>query len=398
MTQDAEAMALARRALAHLHAKTTDQAPDTMALPVEAYTDPERYRREVDRVFKHLPLAVALSLELPKPGSYRALNVMDVPVLLVRDQDGLARAFLNVCRHRGARICAEGHGKVDRLVCPYHAWQYDLQGKLTGLFGAATFGEVSARTHSLTILQCDERAGLLWVLLTPGETMDIDTWLGGFADRLAELRLTQWHLHEQREIPGPGWKITWEGYQESYHHNTVHPNTVGKFTIGNLTLHDTWGPHQRIVFGRRSLAELDAQPPEQWQPETHIRRIHLGFPNLAISGILGDHCLVSQIYPGPTPESTLTRQTVLAAREPRTDEERAATETFSRIVLTAVRDEDYAIAATVQAGLRSGGNTAFTIGRNEPAVQHFHRSLASIMQPDATAAQKWPDHETRGTA
>ena len=387
MTQDPESMALARRALAHLHAKTTDQAPGVLAVPIDAYIDPDRFQREVDRTFRHLPLALALSLELPTPGSYRALSVLDVPVLIVRGKDGVARAFLNVCRHRGARICQPGHGSAERLVCPYHAWQYDLQGRLSGLFGASTFGEVAAETHSLTPLQCDERVGLVWVMLTPGDSMPIDPWLGGFADKLAALRLESWHLHEQREIAGPGWKVVWEGYLESYHHNTVHPNTVGKLTIGNLTLHDTWGPHQRIVFGRRSLGELEQTPVEQWQPDAHTRRIHLGFPNLAISGILGDHCLVTQIFPGPTPETTVTRQAVLAARMPTTDQERKATEDFSAIVLTAVRDEDYAIGAGVQAGLKSGANSALTIGRNEPAVQHFHNTLALFMQTGQGAGQ-----------
>jgi hypothetical protein len=135
------------------------------------------------------------------------------------------------------------------------------------------------------------------------------------------------------------------------------------------------------VFGRRSLADLPGTPEVQWEPETHIRRIHLGFPNLAISGVLGDHCLVSQVFPGPTPDSTVTRQSVLAAKRPVTEQEKQATEAFSQIVLQAVRDEDYVIGAGVQAGLKSGANTAFTIGRNEPAVQHFHKMVAGFMAP-----------------
>jgi phenylpropionate dioxygenase-like ring-hydroxylating dioxygenase large terminal subunit len=384
MAVGSESMALVRRALKHLDNKGTDQAAGTWTQPIESYIDPDQYNREVDRLFKHSPLALALSLELPAPKSYKAMTVMQTPLILVRGADGVARAFLNACRHRGAQLCKHGVGTAERFVCPYHAWQYDIQGKLTGLYGASTFGEVSAETHSLTELACAERAGLIWVMLTPGESFKVDDWLGDFSTQLDTLNLDGWYLYDQRDIPGPGWKVAWEGYLESYHHNTVHVNTVGKFTIGNLTLHDTYGPHQRIVFGRRSLSELPNQPEAQWEPEQHIRRIHLGFPNLAISGVLGDHCLVSQVFPGPTPETTVTRQSVLAAKRPVTEAEKQATEAFSQIVLQAVRDEDYAIGAGVQAGLKSGANQAFTIGRNEPAVQHFHKTVASFMAPSDT--------------
>ncbi len=371
---------LARRALAHLRNKTTDQAPATMRQPVEAYSDPARFRREVDRIFHHLPLGLALGIELPVPGSYKAFTVMEKPILLVRAEDGVVRAFINACRHRGAQVCPPGSGTLKRLVCPYHAWRFDLKGQLTGLFGESTFGEVSAATHSLTELPCAERVGVVWVGLTPGEHFDIDHFLGDFAAPLGALHLDQWHVYAQRDIPGPGWKAAWDGYLESYHHNTVHSTTVGKFTIGNLILHDAYGPHQRLVFGRRSLGELDGVPEAQWDAETHLRRIHLCFPNLAISGVLGDHCLVSQVFPGPTTDTTTTRQTVLAARVPVTDAQKEATETFSQLVLRAVSEEDYAIGFTIQQALRAGGNTAFTFGRNEPGVQHFHRTVEAYMQ------------------
>lgn len=386
MTTCTESMSLARRALTHLQNKTTDQAPSTMEQPVEAYIDPQRYQREVKHIFKQLPIALALSVELPTAKSYRALTVMDVPVILVRGDDGVVRAFVNVCRHRGAQVCKNGTGTVQRFVCPYHAWQYDLQGKLTGLYGASTFGDVDAATHSLTELGCAERAGLVWVVLTPGIAFDIHAWLGDFAAQLDTLDLDQWHLHEQRDLVGPGWKVAWDGYLEAYHHNTVHTSTVGQYTVGNLLLHNTYGPHQRIVFGRRTLSELETTPQDQWEPEKHIRRIYSGFPNLSISGVLGDHCMVSQLFPGPTPDTTLTRQSILAAHKPVTPEQKEATERFSQMVLQAVRDEDYAIGAFVQSGLKSGGNKCFIYGRNEPAVQHYHRAVASFMENADTAA------------
>lgn len=373
-----EMMSLARRALRHLQNSSTDQADDTMSLPVQAYIDPERYEREVELIFKRLPLALAMSLEVPEPGSYRAMTTLGMPLIIVRGNDGKARAFINVCRHRGAQVCKEGTGSIRRFVCPYHAWQYDLQGKLSGIYGAGTFGEVSAETHSLTPLWCEERSGLIWVCLTPALQFDIDEWLGDFAAQLDTLQLDKWHIYEQREIEGPGWKVAWDGYLEAYHHNTLHANTVGKYTIGNLMLQDVYGPHQRITFGRRSLKEMLDQDESEWEPDKHLRLIHSVFPNVSISGVLGDHCLFSQVYPGPTIDRTITRQLVLASRKPETQQEHEASAAFSATVLQAVRDEDYAVGLKVQAGIRSGGNEVFTFGRNEPAIQHYHQWVGRL--------------------
>ncbi len=379
MNRNEEMRELTRRALEHYTNGTTDQAPAPYPIPVAAYTDRERYAREIDRVFKHLPLALALSIELPQPGDYRAMHVVGVPVLIVRGKDGSARAFLNACRHRGARICDPGSGSARVFTCPYHAWAYNDRGELVSRYAAETFGDVDHATLGLTELACAERAGLVFVVLTPGEPLDIDNWLGDFRDELATLKLDSWHVFEQRELPGPGWKVALDGYLEAYHHNSLHGKTVGKLTIGNLLVLDTWGPHQRLTFGRKSLAELVGVPPEQWDVNQHIRLIHNCFPSLSVSGILGDHCLVSQIFPGPDPTSTITRQTVLSAKIPETDEARAASELFSAMVLQAVRDEDYRVGATIQEGLDCGANSEFILGRNEPAVQNYHRTIARLM-------------------
>ena len=343
MTRSEELMILTRRAVAHLEARTTDQAESTMALPVSAYCDPERYRQEVDRIFRHQPLALALSSELPGPGNYRAMSVMGTPVLLVRGSDGIARAFLNVCRHRGAAVCEPGSGKTSRFDCPYHAWSYDDQGRLAAMYGDTTFGDVDRTALGLTALPVAESAGFIWVTLTPGANFDIDDWLGDFAPQVAALELDKWHIYERRELNGPGWKVAWDGYLEGYHQQALHPNTVGKNTISNLMVVDAYGPHQRIVFARKSLRQLRGTPESDWDPAQHIRLIHSAFPNLSISGVLGDHCLVSQIFPGPSPDSSLTVQTILCQEPPSSEAAKEAAKTFSAMVLQAVRDEDYAV-------------------------------------------------------
>jgi phenylpropionate dioxygenase-like ring-hydroxylating dioxygenase large terminal subunit len=375
-------MGLARR-LVDLHqAGSTDQAPEPMVQSLDAYTDPARWRHEVNRIFKGLPLPVALSVELPEPGDYRAMTIFDVPLLMVRGKDGVVRAMINACRHRGAPVTEEGRGHKGsgRFSCPYHAWTYDDHGTLVSMFGQSTFGDVDPADLGLKTLPCAERSGLIWAGLTPGDDFDIDEWLGGFRAELDSLQLGDWHLYAQRTLDGPGWKVTWDGYLEGYHQQAVHPQTVGKNTIANLATWDTYGPHQRFVFARKSLPQLVDLPESQWVPDDHIRLIHSGFPNLSISGILGGHCLVSLVFPLLEMDKTVTIQTVLTAKQPETEAEKKAAEDFAQMALLAVRDEDYGMGFRIQAGLNSKGNEAFIFGRNEPTLQHYHRMVEKLSQ------------------
>ena len=378
-------ISLVKRALDHYQNKTTDQASDVMSNSIDAYVDEDRYQKEVDRIFKRLPLALCLSSELPKDNTHRAMNVIDTPVLITRGKDSKVRAFLNICRHRGSKICEEGTGKKRNFVCPYHAWTYDHEGKLIGMYGEKTFGDIKKEDFGLIELMCSERSGLVWVMLNPEENFNIDKWLGDFASELDTLNLENWHIHEQREIDGPGWKVALDGYLEAYHHNQLHGDTVGKHTVGNLLVLDTYGPHQRLTFGRKTLKDLIDKPETEWKsPQENIRLIHSGFPNLSISGVLGDHCLVSQIFPTSSPNRTITRQTILSAKKPETDKELQNTNEFSEMVRQAVVDEDYKIGLEIQSNISHMGSNDFIYGKNEPAVQNYHSWIKSFMSKDGT--------------
>ena len=384
-THSDEMISLVKRALDHYENKTTDQAPDVMSNSIDAYVDEARYKKEVDRIFKNLPLALCLSSELPKENTHRAMNVIDTPVLITRSEDKKIRAFLNVCRHRGSKVCEEGPGEKRNFICPYHAWTYNHEGKLIGMYGEKTFGDINKEDFGLIELQCVERSGLVWVMLDPEETFNIDNWLGDFAPELETLNLTHWHIHEQREIEGPGWKVALDGYLEAYHHNQLHGDTVGQHTVGNLLVLDTYGPHQRLTFGRKTLKELIDKPESEWDsPEDNIRLIHSGFPNLSISGVLGDHCLVSQIFPTSSPSRTITRQTILSAKKPETDQELEKTNDFSEMVRQAVVDEDYKMGLEIQSNISNMGSYDFVYGKNEPAVQNYHAWIKSFMSKNGS--------------
>ena len=378
-----ELKGLARRALAHCINQTTDLTDSVMRMPIEAYIDENRYRAERDRIFSSLPIAIGLSIELPEPGDYKTLEVLEKPLLLVRGDDEKVRLFLNVCRHRGARLCETKEGSVRKFSCPYHSWVYDRQGHLVSRYAAQTFGSLDHASLGLTQLGCEETEGIIWANLGSKEPFDASQWLGAMAPQLRTLDLENWHLFKKRELEGPGWKVTLDGYLEIYHHNTVHGKTVGQHTIGNLLVLDTYGPHQRLTLGRKSLECLEKEPEELWEPLEHIRLVHNCFPNLSISGILGDHCLVSMVFPGPKSDTTRTIQMVLSDKKPLNQTAMSATKKFSEMVLQAVRDEDYRLGMLIQSGIKSGANHEFLYGQNEPAVQNYHKWISHFMQQDA---------------
>ena len=122
-------------------------------------------------LFRDLPMADPEVNEDTIPGEtphdYVVRDVLGTSVLLTRDATGEAHAFLNYCRHRGARPAA-GCGSARRFTCPYHAWTYDSRGTLVGLPGAEGFDELDRSEHGLVELPSQERHGFVWVVLTAG--------------------------------------------------------------------------------------------------------------------------------------------------------------------------------------------------------------------------------------
>src|SRR6188508_2627493 len=133
---------LAQRLLANVDADTSDLAAAPMKVPASAYRDPARWQLEMEHVFRRSPLVVALSCDITNPGDYSATEIAGRPIVVMRGDDGVARTFLNICRHRGAAVFDDGCGHGRRFACPYHAWTYDPNGRLVGVPGRETFGDL----------------------------------------------------------------------------------------------------------------------------------------------------------------------------------------------------------------------------------------------------------------
>ena len=373
---------MARRSLAHARAGTVDQADGIYRVPAANYHDAERWRLEMDRIFKRLPLVLGFSAELREPGAYRAMLVADTPVLLTRTRKGELRGFLNVCSHRGARVVPEGSGRARRFTCPYHAWSYDDEGALVGIYKGEDFGEVDRSCLGLTPLRVAERAGLIFASVTPGSSLDLDTFLCGYDELLAHHRFDECFLVGRQQVEGPNWKVAYDGYLDLYHLPILHRATFGA-DFPNDALYDAWGPHQRVHGPDPRFAKLEALPEDEWPLRYLTAGIWTVFPHVSITDFDAGLKLymVSQLFPGASPDESLTVQNFLATEEP-DEEQRKKIDEMMAFLLHVVRDEDYATGKRIQQNVKTGARSEFLFGRNEAGGQRFHRWVEALIHTD----------------
>lgn len=375
---------LVRRHIEHLKNGTTDSHPEgARFIPASEYRDPEIVKAE--RAFLHtVPLMAAHSSQLPEPHAYRCEDILDVPVLLVRDAEGKAHAYLNSCSHRGARLLA-GEGKIDgRIRCSYHAWSYSLQGELLSIPQEKKFGKVDCTNLALVELPCAERSGLIFVMLDPEQVMDIDAFLGDFAPQLEMANLANFAIHECRQITHKGsWKLALCGYLESYHVRVVHAGSIGSAFVGNLSTHDAFGPdkqHLLTSWPMMDIAELAKQEDidaaiRQHPYSPHNTVLYL-WPSTIITApdFIGISHLI-RVTPGQNPGEQLTEFRILLPKEIKPEQQQAI-EDFDDLTVRALEEEDYAQLPGIQRAMNSGLSKGTLIGANEPSLTEMHRSIA----------------------
>jgi carnitine monooxygenase subunit len=370
---------LTRRNVRHSVEGTVPLADAIVRIPAKNYFDPARWRLEMDRIFKRVPLVLGFSTELSEPNSYKALEALGVPILLSRDGDGTLRSFANVCSHRGAVIVEEGRGVARRFSCPYHAWTYDSKGDLVGILDKSNFGDIDMSCHGLTELPVFERAGIIFGGVTPGECVDIDVFMHGYDKMLNHLDLKSCHLVGQQSVEGPNWKVAYDGYLDFYHLPILHKDTFGP-TYNNKTINDAWGPHQRNAQPDQRFAALADLPEESWPTAKQTTGVWTIFPHVSIAGFEagGRLFMISQLLPGSTPETSITTQYFLATFDP-TDEDRETIAKQMEFLLHVVRDEDYYTGNRIQRAVKTGIKTEFIFGRNEGPCQRFHGWVENLV-------------------
>lgn len=357
----------------------TTTTPGVKRVPVAAYTDPDWLNRELNTVFKHQPLFMGLSCVIAESGDYVTLEHSIKPILMVRGDDGVARAFINMCRHRGAPV-AHGCGRAAGFTCRYHAWSYDRAGSLKGIPDQRNFPGIEPREHGLIPLPLVERHGMIWVLPDPGGEINLDSHLASMQGEMQDYQLQNYVHYESRVLHRDiNWKMPIDTFLEPYHFASLHRDTVAPIFYGNLCLFEGHGLHHWMAVMRKSIETLRDKPEAEWDFIKHTAISYQLFPN-TIFTMQADHVETWRVFPVKNRVDQCVIYFDCYVPEPVTTEKaKKYWDANIDLAIRTVDDEDIAIQTDMERNFLSGSMTEVLIGQNEPALAHFHQSLKQAM-------------------
>ena len=276
----------------------TDVA-DAFTMPGAFYTSPELLELEREQLFRKKWICLGREEELPEPGDYRATELVGEPILLIRNAAGAIKALANVCRHRGMPLL-DGSGTVKRITCSYHAWTYDLDGRLKRAAGVEDHHADFIRDCRLPEFPCETWHGFIFVNLDCAA----ESFLQSETVKAIEPMVEHMHIEDMRIIFSDeqewdaNWKCLVENFLEGYHLSTVHRKTLHPFTPTHLSEHFKSGSDH---FGFYSWYPQDAPSRGASHPDVtndeKRRSLMLGIAPCSVFGISGFKVTYNLIQP-----------------------------------------------------------------------------------------------------
>ena len=353
-------------------------AAEPSTVPASVYIDPEYWRREKAAIYDRLPQILCPSALLPDPGMAVPHDATGRPLLITRDADGKAHVFLNVCRHRGTRLVEGGEVQcTKKLVCPYHAWTYSVDGRLLALPRPDTFPGLEKSDYGLVELPSRETGGLIW-FCPQEETADfaLAEKIGADFDALGmgEQVLFRRKTHE---VAG-NWKLIMDAFLESYHVTRLHAQTIGPFFKDGATSGDMMGPHSRSAVGR--LEEMEGV---DLTDMAALRRV-VTYAYQLLPGALiipsPDYINVMVMMP-QAHDRTLVEDFMLIPEPPATDKARDHWERSWALLDGGVfASEDFRAAELGQQGLATGAVPHLTLGTMEGGIRRYHETVEEALR------------------
>ena len=206
-----------------------DQIAAMRPVPAGRYTDPRFHDLEMEHLWRRTWLHAGHVSELPDNGSYKLFEKVGLSIIISRGGDGEARAFHNICRHRGSALLLEPKGNARRFVCPYHAWGYDFEGRLKSVPEQQDFPCLDKAEHGLIPVRCEVWRGMIYLNLDQ-HAEPLADFLAPMATQMEDFPLEEMEVKQWITVEMPcNWKVAYDNFLEIYHVNTVHAVSLAPY-------------------------------------------------------------------------------------------------------------------------------------------------------------------------
>ena len=375
----------AKRSLNYQDSAANSSDLDGFSLPGWLYHDPDFLEAEKERVFATSWQIVCHLSDIAHAGDYHTLDFLGEPLVAVRGPDGGVKAFYNVCRHRAARLLdgASGHC-AGRIVCPYHAWNYDLDGRLTAIPQRREFNEFSADRYGLKPIETEIYKGFVFVRLKPG-LPSVSLMLAPYEKELAAYRLEELQplgrvTLRTRHV---NWKNVADNYSDSMHITVAHPGLSRLFgqsygIEAQAWVDKMWGFLRDAPSSQRSERMYQSVLPRAPHLPDERQRLWLYFklwPNVAFD-IYPDQIDFMQMIPISSTQTVIRE---IAYAHPDNRREMRAARYLNWRINRRVSAEDKELIERVQAGMGSRSYNPGPLGRNEVSLRSFARRMRGLL-------------------
>ena len=367
---------------------------EAFGLPGWLYHDPEAYALEQARIFRRSWQLVCHLSDLPMAGAWQSLTMGQEAIIVVRGEDGAVRAMSNVCRHRAARLLDGPQGCTRKLICPYHAWTYELDGTLSGVPGKRDYPAFDIADYGLHRFAVEIWRGFIFVRIE-GDGPSVADMMAPYEEEIAPYRFEEMGalgrvVMRRRPV---NWKNIADNYSDGLHIAVAHPGLKRLFGGGYTIEADAWvdkmsGPLLEGVPGsssealyRKYLPPVDHLPPERQRMWTYFKL----WPNTAFD-IYPDQIDFMQFLP-VSPTETLIREIAYVLPDKR--REMRAARYLNWRINRIVNAEDSKLVARVQEGMASASFTQGPLGDHEVCLKSFARKMR-VLIPEARQPQRPP--------
>jgi carnitine monooxygenase subunit len=366
-----------------------NDALDGMSLPGWVYHDPEFFKVEMDRVIRPSWQIVCHQTDIPNAGDWHGLDYLGESVIVIRGDDGAIRAFHNVCRHRASRIVDGSYGCAKKLVCPYHGWAYEKDGRLTGVPGKADYTTLDMSTLGLIPVECEVWRGFIFVRLE-STGPSVAEMMAPYDHMVAPYRFEEMKAFGRVTLRPRtvNWKNVADNYSDGLHIPIAHPGLTRLFgksygieaadhvdrMWGDMVDRPSKNPSERAY--QHFLPRVDHLPEDRQRHWLYFKL----WPNVAFD-IYPDQVDFMQFIP-LTPTTTLIREIAYCLPDDR--REMKAARYLNWRINRQVNAEDTTLINRVQLGMESKSYTPGPLGESEVCLRAFARKLRHLI-PEACA-------------